>query len=232
MSRTTTALTDREDDAEFYPSGARASIFKADGSGFIYYPSGNVAVCKGVMDGRGRYYLYGDDPRSTPLGAVNEHAVGFFLGPGGVRLALSKVGGLVTDKSGYIASEWRYDPGAHMPPPTGVIEIKLSKSITFDFVDRGDMRIKFSQNGITHELDAGVRPKRDGTYLDNSVRLPGGRLEPQLDRVSLVSLQHRFGNAMKAKRDRLKPRSRNLAGACKDLVAGLEKSFDRMGPQA
>ncbi|CAM9257118.1 unnamed protein product [Hapterophycus canaliculatus] len=223
-------VTDHEDAVEYYPSGTRASVFKVDGSGFINYPSGNVAICKGVVDEPGRYYIYGDDPRSTPLGAVNEHAVGFFLGPGGVRLALSKVGGLITDKSGYIASEWRYDPGVHMPPPTGVLEVKLNKSITFEFVDRGEMRIHFSQNGIIHDLDAGVRPKREGTYLDNSVRLPGGRLEPQLDRVSLVSLQHRFGNAMKAKRDRLKPRSRNLAGACKSLVAGLEKSFDRMDP--
>lgn len=50
--------------------------------------------------------------------------------------------------------------------------------------------------------------------------------------MTLVSLQHKSGNAMKAKRDRLKPRSRNLAGACKGVVSGLEKSFDRMGPQA
>lgn len=37
---------------------------------------------------------------------------------------------------------------------------------------------------------------------------------------------------MKAKRDRLKPRSRDLAGACKALVAGLENGFDGMGPKA
>ena len=63
--------------------------------------------------------------------------------------------------------EWRYDPGAHMPPPTGVLEVKLNKSMGFEFLDRGDMRIKFSQEGISHELDAGVRPRREGTYLDN-----------------------------------------------------------------
>lgn len=80
------------DEIETYASGPRASVFKADGSGFIYYPSGRVAVYKGILDGRGRYYLYGDDPRSTPLGAVDEHAVGFVTGRGGVRLALNKVG--------------------------------------------------------------------------------------------------------------------------------------------
>lgn len=80
-----------QDEVETYPSGARASVFKADGSGFIYYPSGRVAVYKGILDGRGRYYMYGDDPRSTPLGAVDEHAVGFVTGTGGVRLALNKV---------------------------------------------------------------------------------------------------------------------------------------------
>lgn len=54
-----------------------------------------------------------------------------------------------------------------MPPPTGVLEVKLNKSMSFEFLDRGDMRIKFSHEGISHELDAGVRPKREGTYLDN-----------------------------------------------------------------
>lgn len=79
------------EDTALYASGARALEFKADGSGSIYYPSGRVAVCKEVVDGQGRYYIYGDDSRSTPLGAVNEHAVGFFLGVGSVRLALNKV---------------------------------------------------------------------------------------------------------------------------------------------
>ncbi|CBJ29876.1 conserved unknown protein [Ectocarpus siliculosus] len=201
----------KADNAEYYPSGRLASVFKEDGSGFIYYPSGLVAVCKGVVDGRGRYYVYGDDRRSTPLGAVNEHGVGFFLGPSGVRLALSKVGGLITDRHGYIAREWRYDPGAHMPPPTSVLDVKLNKSMNFEFLDRREMRIKFLHEGISHELDAGVHPKREGTYLDNR--------------------QQAFGNAMKAKRDRLKPRSRNLAGACKSLVASLENGFDGMNPQ-
>lgn len=86
-------LSPRNDDehVENYPSGSRASVFKSNGSGFIYYPSGHVAVCKGVIEGRGRYYLYGDDQKSTPLGAVNEHAVGFFVGKAGIRLALNKV---------------------------------------------------------------------------------------------------------------------------------------------
>lgn len=94
---------DDRDEVESYASGPRASIFKPDGSGFIYYPSGRVAVCKGIIDSRGRYYLYGDDPRSTPLGAVNEHAVGFFLGQGGIRLGLNKVGKRFNYSHGYIS---------------------------------------------------------------------------------------------------------------------------------
>lgn len=78
-----------------------------------------------------------------------------------------QVGGLVTDRHGYIVREWRYDLGAHMPPPTGVLEVRLNKSMSFEFLNRGDMRVKFSHEGVSHELDAGVRPKRVGTYLDN-----------------------------------------------------------------
>lgn len=77
------------------------------------------------------------------------------------------MGGLLTDRQGYIEREWRYDLGAHMPPPTVVLEIDLNRSINFEFHDRGDMRIKFSHEGISHELNAGLRPKREGTYLDN-----------------------------------------------------------------
>lgn len=54
-----------------------------------------------------------------------------------------------------------------MPPPNDAIGIKLNKSISFEFHDRGDMRIKFLHEGISHELDAGVRPKREGSYLDH-----------------------------------------------------------------
>lgn len=74
-----------------YPSGVRALAFKGDGSGYIYYPSGCVAVYKTFIDGKSYFYMYADGPRSTPLGAINEHAVGFCLDEGGARLALNKV---------------------------------------------------------------------------------------------------------------------------------------------
>lgn len=80
---------------------------------------------------------------------------------------LFQVGGLLTDEHGYIVKEWRYDPRARMPPPAGVLEIRLNKSITFEFRDRSDMRIKFLHDGISRELEAGVRPKREGSYLDH-----------------------------------------------------------------
>lgn len=88
------------------------------------------------------------------------------------------MGGLLTDRQGYIEREWRYDLGAHMPPPTGVLEIDLNRSLNFEFHDRGDMRIKFSHEGISHELNAGLRPKREGTYLDH--RLVASCLCPPL----------------------------------------------------
>lgn len=62
--------------------------------------------------------------------------------------------------------DWRYDIGAHMPTPSGTLEIKLNDSIIFEFRDRRDMRIKFAQDGFAKELEAGVRPSREGVYLD------------------------------------------------------------------
>lgn len=65
-----------------------------------------------------------------------------------------------------------------------------------------------------------------------SIRRAGGKLEPRVDRMSLVSRTASFGAAMREKRDRLKPRSRNLHGDYKRLVATLEQEFDGMGPKA
>ena len=80
-----------DDNVGLYPSGVRVSVLMADESGSIYYPSGKVAINKGMIDGRFQLYIYGNDARSTPLGALNEHAVGFFLGFRGMRLVLNKV---------------------------------------------------------------------------------------------------------------------------------------------
>lgn len=73
----------------------------------------------------------------------------------------------MTDQQGYIVKEWRYDLGAHMPPPAvQVLTVTLNKSIVFEFRNRADMRIKFSHDGVLRELGAGMKPKREGSYLD------------------------------------------------------------------
>lgn len=77
-----------------------------------------------------------------------------------------QTGGLMTDEPGYIVKEWRYDPVAHMPPPPGILVVKLNRSITFEFRDRSDMRVKFAHEGVSRDLDAGMKPKREGNYLD------------------------------------------------------------------
>lgn len=74
----------------------------------------------------------------------------------------------MTDEQGYIVREWRYDLGAHMPPPAGVVlAVKLNRSISFEFQNRAEMLIKFAHDGVLRDLKAGVRPKREGSYLDN-----------------------------------------------------------------
>lgn len=65
--------------------------------------------------------------------------------------------------------EWRYDPGAHMPPPQlgVVLTVNLNKSISFEYRNVAEMLIKFSHDGVLRDLEAGVRPTREGSYLDN-----------------------------------------------------------------
>lgn len=54
-----------------------------------------------------------------------------------------------------------------MPPPTGVVlTVKLNRSISFEFQNRAEMLIKFAHDGVLRDFRAGVRPKREGSYLD------------------------------------------------------------------
>eukprot|EP00743_Colponemidia_sp_Colp-15_P004332 GILK01004672.1.p1 GENE.GILK01004672.1~~GILK01004672.1.p1 ORF type:complete len:687 (-),score=94.37 GILK01004672.1:76-2136(-) len=63
-----------------YANGIQAILMKNDGSGFIYYPSGRVAVCINKELGyTGTSFFYEDDKRSTLLCYFDVHAVGFAL---------------------------------------------------------------------------------------------------------------------------------------------------------
>ncbi|CAM9147343.1 unnamed protein product [Discosporangium mesarthrocarpum] len=218
--------------SSFYASGAQALAINKDGTGFAYYPSGRVALCISAIGDKKRYYLYSDEPKATLFGAIDEHGTGFFIdcsrGPQhGTRLVLNKRGGLLSDGTGYIVGEWRWEASNRrsLPPE---LSVTMNKVLSLEFRDRTDIRAKFSIEGISHSVDMGLKPSREGTYLDNSVRLAGGRLEPQLDHQTLVSRQESFGSEMKAKRDHLKPRSCNLGGDIKAIVASLEAGFDGM----
>lgn len=77
-----------------------------------------------------------------------------------------QAGGLLTNEHGYVVREWRYDPVAHIPPLSSALIVKLNRSITFEFCDRSDIRIKFACEGVNRDLDVSVRPKREGSYVE------------------------------------------------------------------
>lgn len=78
-----------------------------------------------------------------------------------------QAGGLLTNEDGYVVAEWRYNLGAHLPSPSGSLTLKLNKNITLEFRDRSDMRIRFAHEGVSRDLEVGVKSKREGSYLDN-----------------------------------------------------------------
>mmetsp|Transcript_10906 Transcript_10906/g.16621 ORF Transcript_10906/g.16621 Transcript_10906/m.16621 type:complete len:700 (+) Transcript_10906:130-2229(+) len=225
--------------SKYYENGRLALKFNEDGTGFIYYPSGSVAVCSSEASSyQNRYYAFDSNRKNTLLLGIDEHAVGFCssskrksMRDNAFEFALSKVGGIITNNEGRITQQWKWDRKAQNcgTPPNGDMVFRLNEHITFTFRSRSDMTLLFEYDSIKHEMDVGMKFKRNDSYLDHAKRGSAGRLIPQLNHVTLQQRTVDFNKEMAAKRNILYPRSENLSPMVQDIVGGLEKRFDEIG---
>jgi hypothetical protein len=221
---------------KFYENGKLALRFHEDGSGFIYYPSGTVAVCVSEASSyQKKFFAFDKNRKNTNILAIDENAVGFCSGSNRKDLkgtcpdmALSKIGGIITSPEGYITHTWKWDPKAQNSgtPPSGTTIFPLNEHISLLFTSKFDMIIKFEYDAIKYELDAGVKYKRNDSYLDHAKRALGGRLIPQIPHVTLKDRQETFGQEMAAHRNKIHPRSENLSPMVQGIVGSLETGFD------
>lgn len=222
-----------------YENGRECSKLDDKENGFIYYPSGLVAVCISEASSyQKRFFAFDSNRKNTNLLIIDEFGVGFcsvtqrksFRGKS-CDLSLSKLGGIISDSDGHISQEWKWDPNAQDAgsPPVSEQKFQLNENITFTFnTSRADMKLLFQCEGFVRELDLGAKVKRQDSYLDHAQKGLAGKLIPQFEHTTLSQRQDRFAREMAAQRNKVNPRSENLSAMVRDIVNKLECDFDNI----
>ena len=213
-----------------YADGTKALRFDDSGTGFIYYPSGNVAVCASRFSPyQMKYFFYGDDSKGTLIGFSSEKAEGFALS--GTRKVLWNLdgGSIVGDDGVTIKRAWRWDPTKQNSgsPPTEPVVVYLNDCLTCTFTSRQDVNFKFSNLGVSREFDCCEKLRRYESYLQRSSRDDTGRVDVAMENP--MTLQDRLAvqlEANKLQRAKLNPRSDMIANpAMSGVMKSLEDHF-------
>jgi hypothetical protein len=220
-----------------YSNGQKAICFNDDGTGFVYYPNGAVAITvSSASDYQNSYCAFDKDRRNSALFALDQYATGFAssatrrsFDSDKVCVVMSKRGCMVS-RNDVVTNEWLWDRkalNAGVPPASDVIA-RLNEHITFIFIDRNSAKLSFSCDGIEYKIDVAAKYRRTDNYLTNCKRDVTGHLVPQIEYVSLPERIAAMNEALRAQRNKLRPRSENLSDLVKDIVAGLENQFDSL----
>ena len=188
-------------------SGKPLLTVNADLSGFAYYENGQVAACISCLKGyQFKSFFYSED--GTLIGCLDEKGLGFAFGysnaegtskPGsqflGEKLVLTHRGGSYTpggDLGERITKQWRWNPNTNNAGtlPSEPIEIDMNESLSFKFVDRDHIFVKFraAGEGVSYTFDCGQKFKRNDTYIQNGRKstLFKGKIDLTMKTPSLV----------------------------------------------
>ncbi|ETW03736.1 hypothetical protein, variant 1 [Aphanomyces invadans] len=218
-----------------YPTGDQAVLLDDIGCGFCYYESGRVAVCVSKVNAlQKRYYFYANNRSKVLLCSIDEHVVGMAGRPDGTKLVLTKDSAILSNATNDIVKTWRWNPNAQNAgtPPSDPIVIQLNESLTFKFVDRKHIAVKFVSVGVSVVFECGERLKRDDTYLQHSTKIQHGAQRGKLlvdtaHQPNLIQRQKQIEVAALEKRSKQHPRSTDLTHSdIKQVVTALEHKFD------
>jgi hypothetical protein len=175
------------------------------------YSNGKAAlVITEASNHQNRYFVFDNDKKGTCLLSIDEYALGFIISSkssetAGIRIALSKVGGLVSNQKGDIEYEWKWDRNALNPgiPPSTDIKLKLNDFFDFRLRDRYDMSLEYNDGIIKKMFDVSLKHSRNTTYLNNLVKGKNGKYLPNMNHIPLKQRQEEFNEKMRAQRNKV-----------------------------
>lgn len=195
-----------------YENGQIGAELLENGSGFLYYPNGSVAVAiSEVSSYQNAFYAYDKNRRGTILLGFDELANGFATTTSRKgtdiknRVIVSSKNGCLVSEEGKIIHEWLWDRNAincGKEPPSS-IQTELNENLKLIFKDRTHITLEFKCESISRTMDLGAKTRRTDNYLEHSKREVGGHLIPQIDYVSLKERQSIFNESCRDKRNKV-----------------------------
>ncbi|XP_052784218.1 glutamate-rich protein 6-like isoform X3 [Mya arenaria] len=148
---------------KFYESGQKFLTMFPDGTGNVFYPSGNLALLiSSVKLGQYNYTIHHDLPKSGVAAAFEPNGLGYCHFPNGaIRLYLDQYGGLELDHEGAKKRKWSWkDQVTHVhAPPFQPICIGLNREMGVRVMTQDNITLTFSSNKRSCRFNMGARLK-------------------------------------------------------------------------
>ncbi|XP_031814243.1 glutamate-rich protein 6B isoform X2 [Sarcophilus harrisii] len=150
------------------------SIFFPDGTGQIYYPSGNIAIviCDSEDTDSFIYLIFKDEQQLRLQGIVNNlgHAT-FYNKDNNIWVCLDLDMGFYFDKNGK-QKVWNWwDPNHHFhAPPNQSISFKLNPCVSVDIKSQDKVFITFSYHKQSLSLNLGTKIKAKDSYSEKKLQ--------------------------------------------------------------
>ncbi|XP_053404796.1 glutamate-rich protein 6-like isoform X13 [Mercenaria mercenaria] len=148
---------------KFYESGKKFLTMFPDGTGNIFYPSGNLAILvSSVKLGQYYYTIHPDSKKSVVAAAFEPNGFGYCYFPNGdIRLYIDQYGGLELDNYGARRRKWSWkDQVTHVhAPPFQPICIGINRHIGIRVMSQENIALTFSASKRSCRFNMGSKLK-------------------------------------------------------------------------
>ncbi|XP_013412599.1 glutamate-rich protein 6-like [Lingula anatina] len=149
---------------KYYEDGSLFLVLFPDGTGHVYYPSGNLAIgISSTTPGKFTYVILEDaaeEPQVLGVFEPNGHA-GCYFHNGKLRLCLDQMGGIELDINGAKKKKWNWkDVTTHVhAPPFQPICFALNRCLSLRFLDQDNISLLFQSHKQSCKFNVGAKLK-------------------------------------------------------------------------
>jgi len=222
--------------SENYADGSRAIRFDSLGHGFVYYPSGAIAVVvTKVNDYAKNFFFYADGHEGGHLVAfVSNLAEGFALRANRdtkeqERLIWNSRSGVLLKIRGsntLLTKKWRWSESSEIPPVP--IEVQMNDALKMKFSSQDKIIVEFELQSVLKSFDCGLKVKRTDTYLDkkNSRKDITGKFVLRPEKLRSMREKRESAKAQSVKLDSNRWRTTVENKEIRDMMSSVESFFE------
>ncbi|XP_038049942.1 glutamate-rich protein 6-like isoform X2 [Patiria miniata] len=164
MSQARQGIRDPKTVQKFYDNGKLFMLMFPDGTGNVFYPSGNIAILiTSVEKGQYAYLVYEDIQNNAPLLAMFEPngCSTCYHSNGNIRMSLDQYGGVFTDSKGAVKKKWSWkDQVTHVhAPPFQPICFAINKVFSVRCMAQDQVYLAFNCSLQSIRFNVGVKLK-------------------------------------------------------------------------